>query len=85
MIGSTSLTSRVNGFIQVDIYLPLNTGVATGYTLSEAAKAIFNNQQFNRIQCLAGTITEVGRRNAGGDSVEYFQFRVVVPFYSYIN
>jgi hypothetical protein len=85
MIGSTSLTSRVNGVVQIDIYLPLNTGVSSGYTLAEAAKAIFNNQQFNRIQCLAGSITEVGRRKAGGDSVGYFQFRLIGTCSSYRN
>jgi hypothetical protein len=84
IIGNTSLTSRVNGVVEINIFIPLNTGVSSGYTLSEAAKAIFNNKQFNRTQCLAGTITEVGQRKVGSDSVEYFQFRVSVPFYSYI-
>ena len=85
MIASTSLTSRVNGMIEIDIYTPLNTGVALGYSLSETAKSIFHNQQFNRTQCLAGSIQELGHQKAGGNSVEYYQFRVSIPFYSYIT
>ena len=85
IIGNASLTSRVNGIVEVNVYIPLNTGVQLGYTLSEAAKTIFNNKQFNSTQCLAGSITEIGHRKAGGGPVEYFQFRVSIPFYSYIQ
>jgi hypothetical protein len=85
MIASTSLTSRVNGTIIANVFLPLKTGIGQGMLMSESLKAIFHNEQFNRIQCLAGTIVELGNRKSGGDPVEYYQFRVSIPFYAYIN
>ena len=85
IIASTNLTSRVNGVVDIKIYLPLHEGVQQGYTLSEAAKLIFQNNQFNRTQCLSGAIEEVGRVKVGGEPVEYYQFRVLIPFFSYIT
>lgn len=49
------------GFIGINVFVPVNQGVGYAYALRDAAAKIFRGQRFNSVSCFAAT-------PAGGDS-----------------
>jgi len=80
----SSLDTRRNGFIIIDCYGPPDEGSRGVLSLLDQATSIFENQQFNTIQCLAGRPRHIGINNTQGSDAVWYIYRVSVPFYKYV-
>lgn len=79
----SSLDTRVNGFIVIDCYAPPDVGAVVAMELADEAITLYQNTQFNRIQCLAARPRHIGINNTQGSDALWFIYRVSVPFYKY--
>lgn len=78
-IGST-LCVRRHGVIAIEILVPIDTGTGTQLTLVDEVVTLFENQQFNDINCEASVVEHVGVPSEGA---EHYKYRVGIPFYIY--
>lgn len=81
----SGLDTRVNGFIVIDCYGPPDDGSRGVLNLIDSASAIFENTQFNSIQCLAARPRHIGIMNTQGSDSTWYIYRVSIPFYKYVT
>lgn len=79
----TNLDTRRNGFIIIDAYAMADQGSRGAIALVDEANSIFENQQFNNIQCLASRPRHIGINNTQGSDATWYIYRTSIPFYSY--
>lgn len=79
----TNLDTRVNGFIVIDAYGPPDDGSRGVLGLIDSANTIFENTQFDSIQCLASRPRKFGIMNTQGTDSTWYVYRTSVPFYKY--
>ena len=79
----SSMDTRRNGFIIIDAYAVPDYGSRDALTLVDAANVIFENQQFNTIQCLAARVRHIGINNTQGTDASWYMYRTAIPFYKY--
>lgn len=80
----SGLDTRVNGFIIVDCYGPPDDGSRATLNLIDSVNAIFENKQFNGIQCLAARPRHIGIANVQGADPVWYVYRTSIPFYKYV-
>lgn len=75
--------TRRNGLIFCEIYAPIDKGSGDLTTLVDGFISIFENNQFDNIQCLSAKIRHIGVPNIQGTDPQWYVYRVSIPFYSY--
>lgn len=74
---------RRNGIIYIEIYSPVDSGTGNATTLVDEAISIYENQQFNSIQCLSANVRHDGVPNIQGTDPQWYRYSVRVEFYKY--
>jgi hypothetical protein len=75
---------RARGLISANIYLPQNTGTATGRAIADAIATIFRDVQFSGITCRQPVIKNIGspmRSTTQEPKESWFVVNVTTPFY----
>lgn len=72
-IGSTVKT-RNGGFININIFVPENTGTAVIEGLCDSAAAVFRYKAFSGVSCRGAEIRLIGRNK------EWWQYNVSIEF-----
>lgn len=78
-----NLSVRRNGQIVVEIFATVDSGTGTMTTLVDSVLGIFENAQFEGIQCLAGRVRHTGVPNIQGTDPQWYMYSVRIPFYKY--
>lgn len=79
-----NMDTRVKGFIVIDGYGPPDDGSRGVLNLIDSANTIFENTQFNSIQCLAARPRHIGIMNTQGSDAVWYVYRTSIPFYKYV-
>lgn len=66
--------SRGSGYIDLSIFVPVNTGVAIVNGLADDLAALYNKWQTGGLRFLVGRTQRVGQQE------EWYQLKVLVPF-----
>lgn len=82
-INGDSISVRRNGTIAVRCYAPMDSGAGALAQLSDEVVSIFENAQFDQIQCLSADIQHVGQPNLQGLDPRWYVYMVTIPFYRY--
>lgn len=80
----SGMNTRRNGFIIIDAYALPDQGAKNALDLIDQATAIFENTQFDGIQCLAARLRHIGINNTQGADATWYMYRTSIPFYKYI-
>lgn len=81
----TGMNTRRTGFIIIDAYALPDQGAKSALELIEEANTIFENRQFDGIQCLASRIRHIGINNTQGADATWYMYRTSIPYYKYVT
>lgn len=71
------------GHIFCEVRSPVDSGTGDLAVVTDDFIEIFENQQFEGIQCLAADIRHIGVPNIQGTDPQWYVYRVSIPFYRY--
>lgn len=76
LIGRATSNYRSYGIIQIQVFVPLNTGNANGLQKADAVAAVFRNWYGATVRCQEASIKDIGAEGNG-----WYQYNVNIPFY----